>query len=160
MRALLADHCCKDCLAGGGNAIRATLALDKAPFEAKCADEGYCLAVTDKEITITGYGEAGLLYGVISLEQLCAVDARNTWLPAVKVIDWPDCPYRGFAEECRVGSDMMRRDEWMTMLDDLLFFIFIFMQFFADVADYARTHDELDMLDLRPVLSQRSWWLR
>lgn len=119
IHALAAKLCGKNCEAACAEAIKVTLALDKAPFEAKCADEGYCLAVTDKEITITGYGESGLLYGVISLEQLCAVDTRNTWLPAVKVTDWPDCPYRGFAEECRVGSDMMRRDEWMTMLDDM-----------------------------------------
>jgi hypothetical protein len=38
----------------------------------------------------------------------------------------------------------------------------IFLQFFADLADYVQTEGNaaLDMLDVREVLSPRSWWLR
>lgn len=38
----------------------------------------------------------------------------------------------------------------------------IFMQFFADVADYVKTEGKpaLDLLNVRDVLSPRSWWLR
>lgn len=116
VRALMETCCGRSCLDASDRAIRITLKLDKAPFEARCVDEGYCLAVDDKEITITGYGERGLLYGVITLEQLCRDTDR---LPAIQVTDWPDCPIRGLSQECRLGSDMMRREEWLAMLDDL-----------------------------------------
>ena len=65
---------------------------------------------------ITGFGENGLLYGVITLEQLIGQDAQ---LPALEVLDWPENPYRGFKEECRYGSNMMQRHEWMEMLEDM-----------------------------------------
>ena len=38
----------------------------------------------------------------------------------------------------------------------------IFMQFFADVAEYAQSENaqKLDMENISEVLSERSWWLR
>jgi len=119
VRELLAKRCGKDCLCTCDEAVKVTLSIADAPFEMSCSDEGYCLSVADKEIAITGYGERGLLYGVITLEQLCKGDVSGCEVPAIKVVDWPDCPMRGISEECRVGSDMMRRDEWLAMLDDL-----------------------------------------
>ena len=93
-----------------------TLTIEKAPFEARCAEEGYCLTVTEKEITVTGYGEKGLLYGVITLEQL-AKGAEE--IPALTITDWPDNPTRGFKEESRFGSDQMERQDWLDMLEDM-----------------------------------------
>lgn len=119
VRQLFADRCGKDCLCTCDEAVKVTLSIVDAPFEMTCADEGYCLNITDKEITITGYGERGLLYGVITLEQLCKGEVSGCEVPAMTVTDWPDCPMRGISEECRVGSDMMRREEWLAMLDDL-----------------------------------------
>ena len=93
-----------------------TLHLEKAPFEARCAHEGYTVTVTEKAIDIAGYGERGLLYGVITLEQL----AKNVdTIPALTITDWPDNPIRGFKEECRFGSDQMERVDWLALIEDI-----------------------------------------
>ena len=50
--------------------------LSAATFGAQAAGvpmggEGYTLTITENAIDIAGYGQRGLLYGVITLEQLC-----------------------------------------------------------------------------------------
>lgn len=119
VRKLLVDNCGANCFDACENPVKVILTMEKAPFEARCADEGYCLTVAEKEITVTGYGEKGLLYGVITLEQLCKGEPSGCEVPAMTVTDWPDNPLRGLSIECRVGSDMMRKDEWLDMLDDM-----------------------------------------
>lgn len=119
VRKLLGDHCGADCF-GGAGAIPVKLSLGKAPFEMTCEDEGYSLTVTAKGIEIVGFGENGLLYGVITLEQLCKWDVHGCALPAVKIVDWPDHGLRGLKEESRWGSDMMKREEWMALLEDMV----------------------------------------
>ena len=95
-----------------------TLSMEKAPFEARCAEEGYCITVTENAIDIVGYGERGLLYGVITLQQLCkGADA----IPAMRITDWPDNPTRGFKEESRFGSDQMEREDWLAMIEDMAY---------------------------------------
>ena len=93
-----------------------TLKLEKAPFRARCAQEGYRLTVTQKAIELIGYGERGLLYGVITLQQLAK---GVSVIPALTVTDWPDNPTRGFKEESRFGSDQMERQDWLDMLEDM-----------------------------------------
>ena len=92
------------------------LHLENAPFEARCADEGYTLTVTENAIDIAGYGQRGLLYGVITLEQLCKGVSR---IPAMTVTDWPDNPIRGFKEESRFGSDQMEKADWLALVEDI-----------------------------------------
>ena len=118
VRALFEAKCGGDCYAEDG--LEVTLALEEAPFEAACADQGYRLTVTDKAVSVTGFGPAGLLYGVITLEQLNLWDIRGCEIPAMEITDWPDSHYRGMKQECRWGSDMMERDEWMAYLEDLV----------------------------------------
>lgn len=92
-----------------------TVTLTVAPNE-NYNEEGYRLTVKDNSITIEGFGESGLLYGVITLEQLFAgADA----LPAMEITDWPKNPIRGFKEECRYGSNLMVEAEWLEMLEDM-----------------------------------------
>lgn len=101
-----------------GNTVTVTLTIEEAPFEMRVPEEGYRLTVTDNAVKITGFGETGLLYGVITLEQLFDKDET---LPALEVLDWPDNPFRGFKQESRYGSNMMQRHEWMEMLEDLAY---------------------------------------
>ncbi|NLZ70604.1 MAG: hypothetical protein GX907_04650 [Clostridiaceae bacterium] len=84
-----------------------------------CAEEGYRVSVTEEGIDIAGFGANGLLYGVITLEQLLLRDSAGLHLPLLTVTDWPDYRCRGIKQECRYGSDMMERADWMAMLDDL-----------------------------------------
>ena len=97
-----------------GEKVAVTLAIESGE---KGNPEGYCLKITENEIAITGFGESGLLYGVITLEQLFAGAQQ---LPAMEITDWPQNPIRGFKEECRYGSNLMVEAEWMEMLEDMV----------------------------------------
>ncbi len=70
LRAFLLDSCGADALAGGDGAVSVTLARGEAPPGVRDPEEGYEIAVTEKEIRLTGFGESGLLYAVVTLEQL------------------------------------------------------------------------------------------
>ena len=113
--AFLQQHYGQECLSETG--IPVTLELGDAPEEVKIPSEGYRICINQDGITITGFGESGLYYGVVSLKQLWL---ENT-LPAVEILDWPDFPMRGIKEECRYGSNMMEKQDWLTMIDDLAF---------------------------------------
>ena len=119
VRKLFADHCGEDCFCACDEGVKITLSIEPAPFELRCPDEAYKLTVTDKGIDLVGYGEKGLLYAVISLEQINDWDIYGCEIPAMEVQDWPENRWRGIKQESRWGSDMMERDEWMAMLDDL-----------------------------------------
>lgn len=116
---LVERYCGADCYCTCDEAVKVTATIVDAPFEMPCPEQGYALTVSDKGIEIEAYGEPGLLYAVISLEQLFDWDIYGCELPALKIVDWPENRWRGIKQESRWGSDMMNRDEWMEMLDDL-----------------------------------------
>lgn len=57
----------------------------------------YLLAIGSKEISVLGYDERGVFYGLQTLRQIVA-QAENGLLPCVRVNDWPDLPSRGVVE--------------------------------------------------------------
>ena len=99
-----------------GDTVQVTLRTEQAPRELPIPDEGYRLTVTPDAVDIVGFGEKGLLYGVITLEQLFREDDE---IPAMEVFDWPESKFRGIKEECRYGSNLMEREEWMALLEDI-----------------------------------------
>ncbi|MBR3978304.1 MAG: family 20 glycosylhydrolase [Oscillospiraceae bacterium] len=107
----------EDCFAEDGIAI--TLALAEKPEEVKSENEGYRITVGTNGVTIEGFGESGLFYGVISFRQMADWNQYGLELPAVEVLDWPDYPFRGMKEECRYGSNVMEKADWFAMIDDL-----------------------------------------
>jgi len=120
---LFTSHCGENCFSDSEEAIKIVLSVSediKIPSECNNRKEGYSLKISEKEIEITGFGEPGLLYGVITLEQLNVWDIFGCKIPAMDVIDWPDNPTRGFKQECRWGSDKMDLEEWMLMLEDMV----------------------------------------
>ena len=117
LRAYLIGNCGPDCLAEDGIAVK--LELGQAPAEAAIPEEGYRLQVSSDGITITGFGATGLYYGVVTLLQLCSWENGIMTLPALEVLDWPDSKYRGLLIESRYGSNMMEREDWLGMLDDV-----------------------------------------
>ena len=46
-------------------------------------------------------------------------DSRGCTVPALEILDWPDNPIRAYKEECRYGSNMMEKQDWLDMIDDL-----------------------------------------
>lgn len=110
-------HCGKDCFAADG--LPVTLQLGQAPEEVTIPEEGYELTVTGEGITVTGFGAKGLLYGVYTLMQMLSWELGSCSVPAVTVLDWPDCKIRGMKEESRYGSNMMERQDWMDLLEEV-----------------------------------------
>ncbi len=117
MTAFLRDHCGDDCFAPDG--IPVTLSLGDAPEEVKNARDAYQIQVSSAGITITGFGDCGLYYGVSSFRQLCKWDSSGAVLPAFELLDWPDSPYRAYKQESRYGSNMMQREDWLAFFDDM-----------------------------------------
>ena len=117
MIAFLKEKCGEDCFAESG--IPVTLKLAKPPKAVKSEDEGYRIVINAQGITITGYGNSGLYYGVSSFRQLCKWDQNGCTIPALDILDWPDYPFRGYKEESRYGSNVMEKADWLDMIDDL-----------------------------------------
>lgn len=117
MRAFLSEKCGEACFTPDG--LPVTLELGSAPAGVKNEKEAYRIRVGVNGITITGFGETGLFYGVISLRQMCRWNSGKAELPAVDVLDWPDNPIRAYFEECRYGSNVMEKQDWFDMVDDL-----------------------------------------
>ena len=115
--AFLTDKCGEDCFASDG--IPVVLELGTAPAEVKNEKEGYRITINAEGITITGFGDSGLFYGVISFTQLCKWDCKGIIIPAVEILDWPDNHFRCYKEECRYGSNLMEKADWFEMIDDL-----------------------------------------
>ncbi len=108
---------CGDCFCTDG--IPVVLELGTAPAGVKNEKEAYKLTISAEGITVTGYGDSGLFYGVKTLLQLMRWDNQGCTLPAMEILDWPDNPFRAYKEECRYGSNMMGKEDWFAMIDDL-----------------------------------------
>ena len=63
--------------------------------------ESYHLSITTESVRLTGYGEAGLLYGVQTLRQL--IRQYGTGLPVVEIADEPAIANRGFYQDVSRG---------------------------------------------------------
>ncbi len=114
----LTNHCPRGGIANEGDVV-ITLALDTAPMDGKAAHEGYRLTVEESCVTITGFSQVGLMYGVTTFLQLLKWDIRGAVLPALQVLDWPDNPMRGLTIESRYGSNLMEKKDWFAMVDSL-----------------------------------------
>ena len=102
--------------------IRITLNLsDDIPREIpKNHDQSYSLSVSGDEIKITGYGEAGLYYGVTTFIQCIENDGDVFFINEMNILDWPDLKTRGHFVECRFGSNLMTLDDWKDVVDDIV----------------------------------------
>ena len=92
-----------------------TLATAPAPAEVTYPEQGYELSVNARGVTLTGFGETGLYYAAVSFVQLI----QSTTLPCCRVLDWPDMPFRLHKIECRFGTDLMEKQDWMDLIDEL-----------------------------------------
>jgi len=69
-------------------------------------DEGYQIDVSASGVSVTARAEAGLFYGIMTLEQLVR-HARLTGqpIPAGRIVDWPALRLRGYHED--YGRDQL-----------------------------------------------------
>lgn len=103
--------------ADGGTVI--TLRIGEAPMEAVNAAQGYTLEILGDAVTVTGFGEAGLYYGVVTLTQCMKLESGELRLEACRVTDWPDLKTRGHFMESRFGSNLMTLDDWKGVVDHM-----------------------------------------
>ena len=99
--------------------IPITLRLGSAPDGIPNADQGYTLEIGEKAVTVTGFGDAGLYYGVVTLTQCMAPENGALQLEACRVEDWPDLKTRGHFMESRFGSNLMTLDDWKAVVDHM-----------------------------------------
>lgn len=99
--------------------IKIVLTLGKAPEGMVNAEQGYFFKAADNQITITGFGTAGLYYGVITLCQMLYLEHNVLSLPAMEILDRPDLRTRGHMVECRFGSNLMTLADWKKVVDDM-----------------------------------------
>jgi len=91
-----------------------TLALGEAPADVVAANEAYKIEVAENAVTLTGFGSNGVYYAAVSFAQLLGGE-----IPCCEILDWPDMKWRGQKIECRYGSDMMEKQDWFDLIDDL-----------------------------------------
>lgn len=97
-----------------GKGIRFQLSMTNVPD----SPEGYVLEISDKGITITSRGNAGLFYGAQTLEQLLE-DSRDfkKEIPAMKITDYPAIAYRAIHLDTKHHLDRM--EYYYRMVDKL-----------------------------------------
>ena len=89
------------------HAVKVTAAIVEAPVDLPYPDQAYTLTITQQGIDIQGYGENGLLYAVITLEQLNHWDIYGCRLPAMRITDWTESLCRGIRPDCIIAVDAL-----------------------------------------------------
>jgi hexosaminidase len=79
--------------------------------------QAYHLSITPNRIIITGADEAGVFYGVGTLQQIVTQTGDHP-LPCLQIEDWPDFPFRGVMLD--ISRDKVYRMETLYMLIDEL----------------------------------------
>ncbi len=93
---------------------------DDVPEEVKMnPEQGYSIDAKNGKVVITGFGEVGLYYGVMTFIQTISVDNGVISVPEYSVLDWPDLKTRGHFMECRYGSNLMTLEDWKAVVDDM-----------------------------------------
>ncbi len=117
LSSFLTQHICRPC---GNAGVPVTVELsDRYPSKMENSEQGYELLATHDKIVITGFGPIGLYYGVLTLIQMSERIGAETYLPHVKIVDWPKLKTRGHFIECRYGSNLMNLEDWKNVIDTL-----------------------------------------
>ncbi|MDT7541588.1 MAG: hexosaminidase [Acidobacteriota bacterium] len=66
-------------------------------------EEGYVLSVTPREIVVAGKTTAGTFYGVQTLKQLVRGEGPEAFVPALKIVDYPQMRWRGMYDDINRG---------------------------------------------------------
>ena len=62
----------------------------------------YMLDITSKGVSVIGYDERGVFYGLQTLSQLVE-KSENRKVPCCRIYDWPDSPHRGVVDSFHGG---------------------------------------------------------
>ncbi len=102
---------------------KATVALEISdeviPEIKKNPDQAYKIETKGKRISLTGFGELGLLYAVRTLIQCLQFDGHTLTVPKMTVVDYPDLKTRGIFVESYGGTWAMELDDWKRFIDKM-----------------------------------------
>jgi hypothetical protein len=107
---------CASCANGN---VKIILAMSDAPAGVNNPEQAYSIEISGDCITVTGFGSAGLYYGVLTLKQCLKIEENILKLPCMKILDWPDLSTRGHFMESRYGSNLMTLDDWKYVVDHM-----------------------------------------
>jgi hypothetical protein len=65
--------------------------------------EGYALWATSDLVVVAGKTETGTFYGLQTLKQLVRGEGAKTFIPAVKIVDWPTMRWRAVSDDISRG---------------------------------------------------------
>ena len=116
LKAYLTGRCGEACFAEDGIAVK--LVLEQPREDVPNGHEAYGLTISGDGAVITGYGESGLLYGVVTFCQLWRWSSEDAFLPAIEVFDYPEMSRRGFSFESRYGMNVMEKEDWFDAIDN------------------------------------------
>ena len=91
-----------------------TLKLGAAPEGIAFPEQAYRITVEENAVSLEGFGANGLYYAVASFVQLLGSE-----IPCCEITDWPDFYWRGHKVESRLFSDLMEKQDWFELIDDL-----------------------------------------
>lgn len=112
---------CNTCAKSARGKLHITLALsDDVPNDVlKNHEQSYLLDVSENGISVIGFGELGLYYGITTLMQCIETESNSIFIQEMNILDWPDLKTRGHFVECRFGSNLMTLDDWKEVVDDI-----------------------------------------
>lgn len=84
-------------------AVQAALKRAGVELPATLSDEGYVLVANAKEVVVAGKTVAGTFYGLQTLKQLVRGETGNTFIPGVRIIDWPAMRWRAVSDDISRG---------------------------------------------------------
>lgn len=96
-----------------------TLEIAEPPADMINASQGYTIISEENNITLTGYGPAGLLYAAITFNYYLTLEANRIIFPRMILTDYPDLKTRGHFMESRYGSNLMNLCDWKHVVDNM-----------------------------------------
>lgn len=83
--------------------IQSALRRLQTDVPANFNEEGYLIVATKNEIVVSGKTSTGVFYGMQTLKQLVRGGGGETFVPAVRIIDWPAMRWRGVSDDISRG---------------------------------------------------------
>jgi hypothetical protein len=99
--------------------VKIILTISNAPAGVKNQEQAYSIDISNNVVKITGFGSAGLYYGILTLKQCLVFENNVLRLPCLKILDWPDLNTRGHFMESRFGSNLMELNDWKYLVDHM-----------------------------------------
>lgn len=83
--------------------VAQALKLSAAEPSTTLNEEGYVIVANPDRVIVAGNTVTGTFYGLQTLKQLVRGNGATTFIPAVKIVDWPTMRWRGVSDDISRG---------------------------------------------------------